>query len=254
MMAGRLEGKVALVTGTGGRQGRAIARLFAREGAIVVGCDVNQAAAKATASAVRDAGWTMHSTHPVDLGDGDATRAWIDAAADEFGGIDILYNNASMPKIAPLAALSADDWAFTMRNELDLVYHACHHVWRHLVERGGGVILNTASVAGLVGEMGGVAHAATKGGVIAMTRQLAVEGAPHGIRANSISPGLVVQEGPAPVAQLSSTAMQQILDRQLIGRPGVPDDIAYCALYLVSDEATWVTGANFVVDGGLTAI
>jgi NAD(P)-dependent dehydrogenase (short-subunit alcohol dehydrogenase family) len=253
-MSGRLQGKVALVTGTGGRQGRAIARLFALEGATVVGCDVDESAAEATAAAVRASGGTMHSTQPVDLGDGEATRAWIDAAVAELGGFDILYNNASMPRISPVATLSPEDWAFTMRNELDLVYHACRHAWHHLIARGGGVILNTASVAGLVGDMGGAAHAATKGGVIAMTRQLAVEGAPHGIRANSISPGLVVQEGPAPVAQLSTVAMQQILDRQLLRRPGRPQDIAYCALYLVSDEATWVTGANFVVDGGLTAI
>jgi meso-butanediol dehydrogenase / (S,S)-butanediol dehydrogenase / diacetyl reductase len=252
-MTGRLEGKVALVTGTGGRQGRVIAKLFAAEGATVVGCDIDGGAAEATVAAVREAGWEMDSTHPVDLGDGAAAKAWVDGGVERHGGFDILYNNASTPKLGPLATTTWESWQFTMRNELDLIYHVTHAAWPHLVARGGGAILNTGSVAGMIGDLNGFAHAATKGGVIALTRQLAAEGAPHNIRVNTISPGLVVQEGPVPVVQMGSELMQRMIDRQLIPRPGVPLDVAYCALYLVSDESTWVTGANFVVDGGLTA-
>ena len=139
-----------------------------------------------------------------------------------------------------------------MRNELDLVYHTCHHAWPLLVDRGGGVILNTASVSAMRGDAGCFAHAAAKGGIIALTRVLAAEGAQFNIKSNSISPGLILRDENDSVPT-GSSMLEGLFAAQLLPRPGVPADVGACALYLASDEAAWVTGANFVIDGGITA-
>jgi NAD(P)-dependent dehydrogenase (short-subunit alcohol dehydrogenase family) len=190
---GRLDGKVALITGTGSGQGRAAALLFAGEGARVVGCDLNAAGAAETEEMVRSQGGEMTSMTPVDLGDPDQATAWVDAAAAAYGGIDVLYNNASAPRFGPIDKVSTEDWHFTIRNELDLVFFVTRAAWPHLVARGRGSIINVGSAAGVMGiaKIPGVAHAATKGAVIALTRQLVGEGAPHKIRANTLSPGFI---------------------------------------------------------------
>lgn len=250
-MAGSLEGKVALITGTGGGQGRAAAILFAREGARVAGCDLKVEGNRETASLVRDAGGEMTASEPVDLGDEDQARAWIAAAVEAFGGFDILYNNASAARFGPVGALATEDWRFTIRNELDLVFYACKHAWPHLVARGGGAILNTASGVALTGieGMGTLAHAAAKGGVISMTRQLAAEGAPHGIRANVIVPGIV--DSPATAEPLSHPAARAAAERvAMLNRLATCEEIAHAALYLASDASAFVTGASLVIDGG----
>ena len=198
---GRLEGKVALITGTAGGQGRAAALAFAREGALVVGCDVKEAESRETVAMVQAAGGTMTSMEPVDLGDSATARAWIDEAAAVHGGIDVLYNNASAARFQPFAQTTDDDWHFSVRNELDLVFYACSAAWPHLVARGGGSIINTGSISGmssLPATPGNFAHAAVKGAVIALTRELALEGGSVGIRANSISPGMIESPATAP--------------------------------------------------------
>jgi NAD(P)-dependent dehydrogenase (short-subunit alcohol dehydrogenase family) len=188
-VAGRVEEKVVLITGTGGGQGRAAAELFCAEGARVVGCDVNATEDARTVELVQGKGGEMVGMAPVDLGDSDQARRWVADAAAVHGRIDVLFNNAAAPRFAPIADLSDDDWHFTIRNELDLVFYVTQAAWPHL-QSSAGSIINTASVQGLVGiaMSGGIAHAAAKAGVIAMTRQMAAEGAPHGIRANSITP------------------------------------------------------------------
>ncbi|CAN5256112.1 SDR family oxidoreductase [soil metagenome] len=251
-MTRRLEGRVALISGTGGGQGRAAALRFVADGAIVVGCDVNAEADAETARLVAEAGGQM-TTMVCDLGDPDGARSWIDRAVTDHGRIDIVYNNASSAKFGSIAELSVEDWRFTIRNELDLVFLTTKFAWPYLAKQGGSII-NVASTAGWQGSRGNgtIAHNATKGGVVAMTRQMALEGAPLGIRANSISPGFVITPGtrafvdnPAVRAQLTASIP--------LGRPGEPEDIVGMAAFLASDEAAFITGADIIIDGGTTA-
>lgn len=260
-MAGRLAGKVALITGTGGGQGRAAAILFAKEGAKVVGCDMKVAENEETIEMARKAGGTMVGMQPVDLGDEKQVKAWMDFAIKTYGDFDILYNNASAPRFGKVDEMSTEDWHFTLRNELDLVFFTIRYAVPVMLRRGGGSIINTASAVGMVGMMtepAGLyqaAHAATKGGVIAMTRTLASNLAEKNIRVNAISPGgidtpVLHSFGEEPFNLLRDTVTKQ----QPIKRLGRPEEIAYCALFLASDESSFVTGANYAVDGGLTAV
>ena len=252
----RLTGKVALITGTAGGQGRAAALLFAAEGAEVVGTDVNVDGAAETVELVRAAGGRMHSTHPLDLGDEDGVRAWVDDAAARHGGIDVVYNNAAATRFSPLAETSYTDWSFTLRNELDIVFLVTKHAWPHLIARGGGSVLLVGSTAGITGSLTNtrIAHTAGKGGVVAMTKQLAAEGAAHGIRANCISPGMIATPASASTLLAEDHPMRTIARAIPLGRIGVPDEVARCALFLASDDASYVTGANLVVDGGWSAV
>ena len=169
-MAASFEGKTILITGTGGGQGRAAALRFALAGAQVVGCDVKEEGNRETAAMVREAGGSIVTMQPIDLGDPETARRWVEDAAALNGRIDVLYNNASAARFLPIESFTVEAWQFTVRNELDLVFYATRFAWPHLQKRGG-VIINVASVAGMSGApAGGTAHAATKGAVIAMTR------------------------------------------------------------------------------------
>lgn len=250
----RLAGKVALITGTGGGQGRVAALHFAREGATVVGCDVDRAGHEETARLMAAEGYRLHGSAPVDLGDHEQARRWVEAAAEECGRIDILYNNASAAKFGPVGEMSVEDWHYTIRNELDLIFFTTRVAWKHLAAQGG-VVINIASTAAWGGSRaaGISAHSAAKGAVVSFTRQLAVEGAPLGIRAVSISPGFVRTPGTAAFVDNPATR-RIILDGVLQDRPGEPEEVVSLALYVASDEARFMTGSDLVVDGGLLAI
>jgi meso-butanediol dehydrogenase/(S,S)-butanediol dehydrogenase/diacetyl reductase len=246
---GRLAGKVALITGTGGDPALVAALRFAEEGALVAGCDLDAPANDETAELVRERGYEMAASASVDLGDHDQVARWVDDAATRFGRIDIVYNNAAGPRFAPIAEMMLEDWDSTLRNELSLVFHACKAAWPHLVAAGGGSIVNTSSYTAVDGQpAGSVAHAAAKGGVLGLTRALSVEGSPHGIRVNSILPGLVDTAVTRRV--VPPDRFELIRSIAKLGRVATPEDIVACALYLASDESSIVTGTELVVGGG----
>lgn len=250
---GRLDGKVALITGTGGGQGRAAAVAFAAAGAKVVGCDVKAEGNQETVALVEAAGGTMTGFEPVDLGDPDEARSFVDAAVACYGGLDVVYNNAAAARYSKFSEMSIEDWQFAIRNELDLVFYVSRFSWSHLVARGGGVILNTASTAGMVATVvQTAAHAAAKGAMVAMTRQLALEGAPSGIRAVCISPGPIASPANAWRTKDERQA-RGLAKRTMLDRLGTSEDVARLAVFLASDDCGYVTGANVPVDGGMTA-
>ena len=248
----RLYGKKVLITGTAGGQGYAAQRIFAGEGARVIGCDVQEGAAEKSAAEMKDAGYEVDG-YTVDLADPDAARAWVENAVEAMDGLDVLYNNASGYGFAPFPEMTIELFRHVLRVELEIIFNTCHPAWQALGESGGGSIINTSSTSAIIGsaQLGAVAHAAAKGGVLGMSRSLAAEGAENDIRVNAILPGFVAS--PGTDAAVTDELRAQLVSQHLIQRPGTGEDIANCALYLASDESTWVTGQNFVIDGGVTA-
>lgn len=247
-MAETLSGKVALITGIGGGQGRAAARVFAAAGARVIGCDIDGRNAAETARMVTDAGGSMTAMGPVDLSDAGEARQWVEQAAGIHGGIDILYNNASQAQFAPMGQFPVEAWDACIRSELNILFYVTEPAWPYLQSRGG-VIINTGSVAGMQGSgPGGAAHAAAKGGVIALSTHWAQEGAPFGIRCVCISPGYIMTPGTAFLRD--TPAHDRMVGRTLVKRAGEPEDIVELALFLASDKAAFITGTNYAVDGG----
>lgn len=251
----RLAGKVAMVTGVGNGIGRGIALMFARQGARVVGCDIDSEAASQTVATAREEGLVLDSIDPLDLTiEGNAERV-VEAAVKQHGGLDILVNAAAFCYFEWIDKMSLAQWRGSLTGELDIVFLACRAAWPHLVARGGGSIVNFASANAYMALAGSaaVAHCAGKGGVLAMTRQLAMEGAPHNIRANSLSPGFVETAATRRHLDVVPELLEAVLARTMIKRIGQPEDLAWAATFLCSDEATWVTGSDFGVDGGATA-
>jgi len=256
-MANRLAGKIALVTGIGGGIGRGVGLVFAREGATVVGCDISARTAEDAQAEARREGLELDSLHPCDLTKPADAQRLVDYAVAKHGRIDILVNAAAIaPHMAPAASMDYESqWVPTLVGEIDIVFLLCKAAWPHLLVGGRSAIINFASVNAVRGstKMGMVAHCAGKAAVMGMTRQLAIEGGPR-IRANSIAPGMVV----TPATQSAGASVEgPIRDAIMAGIPvkrlGQPEDIAWAAVYLASDEASWVTGAMLAVDGGTTA-
>ena len=249
---GRLDGEVALISGTARGMGRAAALEFAAQGAAVFGCDLDQAGSAETVALVSQEGGVMAALAPVNLSSAEGARAWVEAAVERFGGVDILYNNASALRNGPLTELSDDDWHFTIRNELDIVWYSVRAAWPELVRRGGGSIVNVASIAAKLGArfVGQVPHGSAKGGVLAMTKHLAAAGGQHGIRANAILPGLIYTPETARFIDDPDGPLPGILARIPLGRYGRAEEVAKLAAFLASDDASFITGAEVAIDGG----
>jgi NAD(P)-dependent dehydrogenase (short-subunit alcohol dehydrogenase family) len=250
-MSGRLSGKVCVITGTGGSMGRATALAFTREGASVVGCDVAVEAAESTVAAVRDAGGKMVSMQPCHLTEPADCQALVELALSTFDRIDVLFNLAAISYFNRLEDITDDEWDRARRGEVDLVFYLTREAWPHL-KVSGGVIVNMASLNASLSFkiLPSLAHTTNKAGIIGMTRQMAVEGREHGIRANSISPGLI--ESNATRDQLKDPEWANyMLGKTLLSRLGRPEEVANVALFLASDESSYVTGVDIVVDGGM---
>jgi NAD(P)-dependent dehydrogenase (short-subunit alcohol dehydrogenase family) len=251
---GRLDGKVAVITGAGSGIGRMAASMFAAEGAAVVVVDVIADAAQSVAADVVIAGGNAEPV-AADVSDANAVRSMVDAATGNFGHLDILFNNAGIFPADDGGVLDTPPatWQRVMEVNLQGVWFGCRAAIPAMLASGGGSIVNVASFVALMGAATAqVAYTASKGGVLALTREIAVEYARRGIRVNSVCPGPI--ETPL-LAELLADPDRRA--RRLVhvpmGRFGRPEEIAAAALFLASDEASFVTGSALVVDGGITA-
>ena len=243
----RLHDKVVLLSGIASGQGRAAALLFARHGAHVIGCDLYGPGAEAVAAEARAFGGEVLAVEANAATEADVAR-WVGIAAERHGRIDVIYNNAALGGFGMVHEMALADWDAAVRSELDVVFLGCKHAIPLMTVRGGSII-NTASVSALVstelpGMRGGMAHAAAKAAVIGMTRSLAQEYAPQGIRANVINPG------PIDTGWMTSEVRQVNLSQTPAGRLGTPADTAGFVRFLMSDAGGWITGQVLYSNGG----
>ena len=248
----RLAGKTCIVTGSGGSIGRASCLRLAAEGANIVGCDIVAASAEETVRLVEAAGGSIVSV-PADLTKKDDCQKVVSTAIDRFSAIDVLFNNGGAAYFAWIEQMEDDTWFKTINQELDLVFLLTREVWPELVKSRGNII-NVASLSAWAGIelLPGLAHSAAKGGVLSMTRHLAMEGRKHGIRANSISPGTIETNATRFILE-DPEWMRIQLSRAMINRMGQPEEVASVVAFLASDDASYVTGADISVDGGVRA-
>ena len=248
---GRLDGKVAVITGAGGGMGREAAIVFAEEGAQVCAADIDGAAAEQVASEAGDA-----LAVQVDVADGPSVQAMYAAAAERFGGIDVLYNNAGISPADDDSILETEEDAWDRVQNVNTkgVYLCCKHGIPHLLERGGGSVINVASFVALMGAATSqISYSASKGAVLSMSRELGVQFARQGIRVNALCPGPVETPLLLRIFGDDPAAYERRRIHLPMGRLAKPREIVMAALFLASDESSYVNAATFLVDGGLTA-
>lgn len=252
-MAGRLEGKVAAITGAASGFGAGAARRFVAEGAKVVIGDIQDEAGEALAAELGDAAVYVHCNVTIE----DEVANMVDTAVSQFGQLDIMYNNAGVVgAVGPIATTPAEEWNRTMDIHVNGCFYGCKHAARVMIPRGTGSIVSMSSTAGIQGGLGPHAYTAAKHAIVGITKSVAAELAKHGIRANCISPaGMATPMVAATMGDhtdLEATRKNLAETSPLKGRPGLPEDVVNAALWLASDESGYTSGLTLTTDAGLT--
>lgn len=243
-----LVGKVAVVTGGASGIGLAAAKAYLAKGAKVVIADFNEEGGKQAAESLKNDGDILFIK--VDVASEDSVKAMIDFAIEQFGTIDLLVNNAGIGALTETHELSYEDYHKVIAVNQDSIFFGAKHAIRHMMNHGGGAIINTSSILGSVGEGAAFAYNASKGAVNLMTKSLALQYAPHGIRVNAVAPGYV-ESGMVSREALGEEFYGQLVSKHPIGRLGNADEIAHAIVFLSENDFT--TGTTILVDGGYTA-
>ncbi|WP_136605155.1 SDR family NAD(P)-dependent oxidoreductase [Paenibacillus dokdonensis] len=250
----RLEGKVALITGAGAGIGKTTALRFAQEGAKVIVTDINLDSVNSTLAEIRQAGGSG-AAFKHDVSNEDNWKSIVEESVQQFGAIDILFNNAGIYFIKPIADIGLDEWNRMLSINVTGVFLGMKHVLPVMAKQNGGSVINASSIAGLTGASGHVAYGATKGAVRIMTKDAAIEYASANVRVNSIHPAYINTAMGDYATQVNKMSAAELGKRMApMGRFGTVEEVSNLVVFLASDESSYSTGSEFIIDGGATAI